>query len=421
MNIARIARLVRPVIVGVMATAALVQALPLAAQQRSQTPYDHLRTRFPLTGAHAVTPCESCHIGGQMTGTPTQCDYCHRAGSRIAVTVKPARHVQTPEPCDVCHRSAATWTGARFSHVAVTPGTCFSCHNGSVASGKPSGHVATTASCDSCHRTSAWVPAGFNHLTVTPGTCASCHNGSTATGKPANHMVTTASCDQCHRTTAWLPASFNHAGVTPGTCANCHNGSTAAGKPAKHLVTTAACDQCHRTTAWLPATFNHASVTPGTCTSCHNGSTATGKPANHLVTTAACDQCHRTVAWLPASFNHASVTPGTCATCHRTGGSGLAKPGNHIPYESQLLAGTTLGCDACHKSTTTFTIETMNHNSTPGNGAGWCKGCHLSGMTYLGSMQKKSLTHEKSTGVTDCSQSGCHRPLGTRGSTYKSW
>jgi hypothetical protein len=374
MNITRIARLVRPVIVGVMSIAAMALALPSAAQQKRQAPYDHLRTRFPLTGAHAVTPCETCHIGGQMAGTPTQCGYCHRAGSRTAVTVKPARHVQTADSCDVCHRSAATWTGARFSHVAVTPGTCFSCHNGSMASGKPSGHVATTASCDSCHRTSAWVPAGFNHLTVTPGTCASCHNGSTATGKPSGHVVTTASCDQCHRTTAWLPASFNHASVTPGTCATCHNGST-----------------------------------------------ATGKPANHLITTASCDQCHRTIAWLPATFSHASVTPGTCATCHFPGGSGLAKPANHIPYESQLLAGTSLGCDACHTSTTSFTVERMNHNNTQGNGAGWCRGCHLTGTTYLGNMQKKSLTHQKSTGVTDCSQSGCHRPLGNQGSTYKSW
>jgi hypothetical protein len=41
--------------------------------------------------------------------------------------------------------------------------------------------------------------------------------------------------------------------------------------------------------------------------------------------------------------------------------------------------------------------------------------------SYLGSMEKKALTHEKSTGVTDCSQSGCHRPLGVRGTPYSSW
>ncbi|MGB5081704.1 MAG: hypothetical protein WBO23_13285 [Burkholderiales bacterium] len=368
-----VSRLVRFTLAGAVAIAALAQAGSSFAQQKGRGTFDHLRTSFPLTGVHAITPCESCHIGGQMAGTPRQCDYCHRAGSRIATTVKPARHVQTNEACDVCHRSSATWTGARFSHVTVTPGSCFSCHNGGMASGKPGNHVATAMSCDSCHRTTAWTPAaGFSHASVMPGTCATCH-GVSATGKPARHVVTTASCDACHRTTAWIPATFSHAGVLPGSCATCH------------------------------------------------GVSATGKPAGHVATTASCDTCHRTTAWIPATFNHAGVLPGTCGTCHVQGGSGLAKPANHIPYETQLLAGASLSCDACHKSTTSFTSQTMNHNNSSGNGAGWCKGCHLSGTNYLGTMQKRSLTHERSTGVTDCSQSGCHRPLGTQGSTYRSW
>ena len=55
-------------------------------------------------------------------------------------------------------------------------------------------------------------------------------------------------------------------------------------------------------------------------------------------------------------------------------------------------------------------------------GAGWCKGCHQSGTAFLGSMEKKSLTHERKTPpAIDCSESGCHRPLGTRGSTYTKW
>ena len=279
MKSTRIARLARFVLIGAMAALALAQANTSVAQSRGRSNFDHLRTGFPLTGAHAVTPCETCHLGGQMAGTPKECAYCHRSGSRIAVTVMPPRHIQTNEPCDNCHRSAVTWAGARFSHVAVAPGTCMTCHNGSTATGKPNGHVMTTSSCDTCHRTVAWTPAGYNH---------------------------------------------------------------------------------------------------------------------------------------------AGVVPGTCGTCHKPGGPGLAAPSNHIPYETQLLNGASMGCDACHKSTTTFTIETMDHNSTPGNGAGWCKGCHMTGTSYLGNMQKKSLTHQ-SPGATDCSQSGCHRPLGSQGSTYRSW
>jgi len=262
-----------------LSAVAIASAGPAGAQGRSN--FDHLRTMFPLTGVHAITPCETCHVGGQMAGTPTRCDYCHRPGSRVATTFKSPKHIQTNDACDNCHRSTATWSGARYSHVSVTPGTCFTCHNGSIA-----------------------------------------------TGKPANHIQTTSSCDSCHRTIAWLPA---------------------------------------------------------------------------------------------AGFNHTGVVPGSCENCHRPGGPGRPAPSNHIPYKVNLLGGASMGCDACHTSTTTFTAQTMNHNGSPGNGAGWCKGCHLSGTSYLGNMQKKSLTHESSTGVTDCSQSGCHRPLGNRGTVYRSW
>jgi len=141
-----------------------------------------------------------------------------------------------------------------------------------------------------------------------------------------------------------------------------------------------------------------------------------------VATTASCDTCHKSYTnFTGATFSHTGVSPGTCSTCHYTGGPGLGKPTNHIPYESQLLAGSSMNCDSCHKSTTSFATQTMNHNNSLGNGSGWCKGCHASGTSYLGNMEKKSLTHDKNTGVTDCSRSGCHRPLGNRGTPYNSW
>ena len=81
-----------------------------------------------------------------------------------------------------------------------------------------------------------------------------------------------------------------------------------------------------------------------------------------------------------------------------------------------------MDCNACHTGTTSWGSMTMNHNSSLGNGAGWCKACHQSGTSYLGSMEKKSLTHRtKTPPAIDCSESGCHRPLGTRGTTYSNW
>lgn len=294
-----------------------------APAQPGTVKFDHIKTGFNLTGTHAQVRCESCHIQGVFKGTPRDCAGCHMAGNRMGAIAKPGRHVPTFAPCDSCHRTTG-WTPATFSHAGVAPGSCLTCHNGTIVPGKPGGHIITAASCDSCHRTTAWAPAGFNHMSVVPGTCATCHNGTTATGKPSGHVATTNSCDACHRTTSWMSAGFSHTSVVPGTCVTCHNGTKAMGKPS-----------------------------------------------------------------------------------------------NHIP-ESQLLNGAVMGCDGCHTSRTTFTAIRMSHNNSQGNGSGWCKACHASGTSYLGNMDKKSLTHEAS-GKTDCSVSGCHRPLGNTGSAYTRW
>jgi hypothetical protein len=126
-------------------------------------------------------------------------------------------------------------------------------------------------------------------------------------------------------------------------------------------------------------------------------------------------------------MNHTVVAAATCKSCHNgsylsEGTTGaLAKPANHIP-EAQLLNGAAMDCKACHASTATWISNRTNHNGSMGNGSGWCIGCHLSGQTYLGGMDRKSMTHERKTPPwKDCSESGCHRPLGNRGTAYTNW
>ena len=279
--------------------------------------------------------------------------------------------------------------------------------------------------------------------------CASCHSGGypPADGRPANHIpyqtvavTSAANCDGCHKGSfaTWTNGRLHANYSITTSCVSCHTGAylMAVGKPntATHAAITGNCESCHKsTTNWLTVTFTHApanAVGTGTCDNCH-GVTATGKPAGHIPVpagTAKCDSCHKSqVKFATAvTMNHTVVTTAQCKTCHNgsftsqgTQGA-LGKPTNHIP-EVQLLNGAAMDCNACHTSTTAFTTMTMNHNASQGNGAGWCKGCHLSGTSYLGNMQKKSLTHQRSTGVTDCSQSGCHRPLGNTGNTYRNW
>ena len=223
-------------------------------------------------------------------------------------------------------------------------------------------------------------------------------------------------------------------------CASCHTGSypPAVGKPptALHAGVTV-CESCHRSSAsWTAVSFAHSAanaVGTGTCDTCHNGTTATGKPAGHVpVTTGAakCDTCHRSQAsWSAATtMNHGAVATTTCKTCHNgsyvsQGTTGaLAKPANHIPEQTQLLNGAAMDCNACHTGTSSWTTLRMNHNGSQGGGSGWCKGCHLRGTGYAGSMERATMTHKSKTPpAVDCSESGCHRPLGSKGSTYNNW
>jgi len=272
--------------------------------------FEHIKTGFVLSGAHAQVRCETCHIKGMFKGTPRDCAGCHMQGSRMGAMAKPARHVPTSAPCDSCHRSSG-WTPASFSHAGVGPGSCITCHNGSMASSKPGGHIVTADACDKCHRTTAWIPAGYNHIGVVPGTCASCHNGTMATGKPNGHVATIDSCDGCHSTSAWFPAKYNHVGVVPGTCANCHNGTSALGKTSNHVPTTGvntwlSCDSCHKSTTSFANARLHGSVvvTKGTCTQCHergNPYGVKGRPSDHTAGSSkgapnSCDNsgCHST-------------------------------------------------------------------------------------------------------------------------------
>lgn len=307
-------------------------------------------------------------LGGHATAA---CESCHVGGVFKG----------TPKACDGCHA-----VGRR---VLATP--------------KSNTHVVTDAPCDSCHfNTSTWFGARYNHGTVVPGQCTTCHNGRLTMNKPATHNTgnkATKSCDSCHRSTSWLPASWNH--TTGAACSSCHVSSPEVSvpnrKPAGHaapaLKGTLECDSCHNYTAWYPNRFKHN--TGAACSSCHNSVLATGPRADHPGFPgwpSECNECHyTTAAWIPALG---------------------AKPANHIPYNAATK------CSSCHTSTTTVVKGATMHAYVSTYA---CTTCHLKNNTYaVWGQATKSMGHEGwSSG--DCSQSGCHRPLGSRGTAYINW
>ncbi|MDP2007087.1 MAG: cytochrome c3 family protein, partial [Rubrivivax sp.] len=410
-----------------------------ASAQMPARDFDHLRTGFALTGAHAQAACESCHVGGLFKGTPRDCESCHVAGARLArhSVVKTASHIPTQQSCETCHNTRV-FSGARMNHGGVLRGACTTCHNGVQASGKSAGHMATTASCDSCHGSNAWRPVNnFDHSGVAPGNCASCHNGSQATGKGASHTpyaqvtaIASASCDSCHRSgfRSWTPARLHGSVSVVGQCATCH----VSNKPADALhAGQTVCETCHKgTTTWTGAKVDHNSFTAATvCSSCHNGSAASGKNATHIPTGATnCIGCHNVSTWKPTKFNHTQVpVTAQCANCH-TGSYPPAdgKGASHTPYPL-VAAVAGANCDTCHKSgTTSWTPARLHQNTTvttqcatchtsnkPNDathaGQTQCENCHKGTTTWTGA----KVDHNSFTAATVCSS--CHNGSGATG------
>jgi hypothetical protein len=129
--------------------------------------FDHSRSAFPLTGAHANLDCQQCHANGVFIGTPTQCIACH---------AEPSYHAGLfGTDCAACHTTSA-WTPAQFNG----PHTF------------PINHGRVVSSCRVCHpsRLSAY-------------TCYGCHEHTQANIK-AKHQEEGISnftnCVRCHPT-----------------------------------------------------------------------------------------------------------------------------------------------------------------------------------------------------------------------------
>ena len=379
-----------------------------------------------------ATPCATCHDGvsalgtkdapapGHLTFTATDCGSCHTnfisfkpskfdhtfASTNCVTCHDGVRKISNPkamlgqnsfpnhiptngQACGDCHTSFTTWK-TTFNHVGAN-GTCFSCHNGTVATGKltgPSGkHILTSDTCENCHVNTTWVVASakFDHTDpmVVGQACVNCHNGNPITGKlsiSGKHPATSDNCAACHVTTAWTVAAtkFDHTDpvVASTACETCHNGTTATGKSKAHILTLNTCLSCHTTASWLVGKqqVDHTAVI-GTCFSCHDkGHNTTsfvpisGKTLTHMTTSNLCASCHTTALWKPAvlPLDHSQVF-GTCFSCHdnvkATGRSNthvnastdcvlchntIAWTGTNVKFDhtDPIVAGAT--CVSCH-------------------------------------------------------------------------
>ena len=222
--------------------------------------FDHSKTAFQLTNAHAGRTCNDCHADGVFAGKSTACVSCHQAD--FAGTKQPPHAAAGfSTTCTSCH-STITWTGGVFNHATtrfpLTGGhlavSCNSCHGDGVYKGKPT-------SCLSCHQADFAKTQNPPHATLGfPGTCETCHTTSRWKGAVFDHNKTsypltglhvTASCNGCHGTGVYKG--------TPTVCSSCHQSDyTATAKP-PHAAAgfPTLCQSCHTTAGWLGAKFDH--------------------------------------------------------------------------------------------------------------------------------------------------------------------
>lgn len=209
------------------------------ADWRKNIAFDHDRTRFALTGEHAVAPCEGCHSSANYKDAPIQCEKCH----------KDSRHqgrLGANAACGKCHNPSA-WSRWKFDHGRATRFPLTGAHQ--------------RAKCESCHSVK-------NPPTLAlPMACESCHKD-----YHRGYLGQRPKCATCHDTSAWSHWRFDHA--------------RQAGYPLIGAHAKLKCESCHKVEN--PATLKIGSD----CVSCHRGDDP------HMGSFGrSCDKCHTPVSW----------------------------------------------------------------------------------------------------------------------------
>lgn len=353
--------------------------------------FDHARTAYPLTGAHAKVPCARCHrslpaaaaepaaavFGPLAHGECSSCHQdphagrlgalcssCHATASFRAVSARSFDHSRTRYPL-------------RGRHVSVA---CESCHGpGGVAVPRP-----RFDACVACHRD---PHGGQTAAAGPPRDCALCHSvdgyrPSTFTAEshrtssyPLEGKHLEVRCEACHprNPPGTAPESLGKAGVLirrpHARCGDCH-----ADPHGGQLGDRGACERCHAVAGWRPSTFTareHASLRLPLegkharipCSACHGPERRElpSLPATEPLGSArvalalgdvACTACHADPHGGRYSAGGAKPRPEGCVACHGLDAFRPSKldAGAHRDLGSPLEgAHASLACERCHE------------------------------------------------------------------------
>ncbi len=420
-------------------------AVPFKESRRS---FDHGKTAFPLTGAHATLRCDQCHKNGEYKPLKfAACADCHKDPHRKPLGL-----------CESCH-TTATFRTTKIDHAKT----------GFPLAGRHAG-----IACEKCHVQSAVK------VRLAAGRCADCH-------KDVHRGLFQQDCASCHNETSFRSAPFDHAAKTrfPLTgkhaeipCASCHKSAAAPARASSSRIVDfrgagrecaschrdvhkgelgSACQTCHSTRSFEVTAYrhprnpeffsgSHASVA---CEKCHGKPAGGSAPAKFKGVSFACADCHRDVhlgqvskacetchsvaaaKFAPSTFSHSAARfPLTgkhqtleCAKCHKleTGvfpaGSGTAVRLRGVPLDCQgchrdpHLGQLGTSCATCH-STSTFAISRYVHKNASlagffsgSHAKADCAGCHRRVEGDFPSARGTAVRYKNTP--TDCAS--CHK------------
>jgi len=412
-----------------------------SASDWKRVTFDHVATRYPLTGKHVNVACLACHTNNLYRGTPQDCNSCHKRDDKHNGSLGP--------DCAGCH-SAIHWRQVGYGHSAAATAypltgkhvnvACVSCHPNGVYIGAPkdcnSCHKkddkhkgAQGLDCAQCHGTADWKQVSeFHSQANTPYPLAGRHVGvSCADCHPNNVFKSTPKdCNSCHQ------KDDKHKGALGLDCSRCHNVSdwrqvkfdhsqanTRYPLTGKHV--TAACSACHINNVYKGTTQD--------CNACHQQ-----KDKHRGALGRNCSLCHNTADWKQTSYNHSTVPfPLTgkhvnvaCSGCHTSGSPQSTSQSCYACHQQRDKHLGSYGqiCSQCH-NTTDWKQATVNHALTafPLTGAhirAACNDCHVSGI-YKGTAKTCYACHrpdDRHAGSYGQNCSQCHNTTAWKPSTF---
>ena len=197
--------------------------------------FQHDKTKFALSGAHAAVACSGCH-----TPNKEQTKFHLEGGQCIDCHKSPHGDPQATLTCEGCHKTASWQETLWFDHTNTkflltgrhTAVRCLSCHQPVTLAGVRIVPFATTSrQCESCHE--------------------DIHHGQFRSAN-ADQVI----CAECHTANDWRPTQFDHnvhsdfkldGAHADVPCRLCHDRQQIAGKLViTYKGTPRECSKCHK-------------------------------------------------------------------------------------------------------------------------------------------------------------------------------